>query len=475
MPTGYIETVNPATGEKIESYKLQSIEDVVRVARRARESFYSKWSKLPVSERGEYLRSLAKALRSKKTDYSKLMTYEMGKPIMQSEAEVEKCAWAAELYAEKAEGWLEDEFSKTDSKSSYVTYQPLGVILSIMPWNFPFWQAFRFAIPALAAGNTSILRHASICTGSGLAIQEAFEIAGFPEGVFTTVITDHSTVAQLIESDPVAGVSLTGSVEAGQRVGEVAAKSLKKCVLELGGSDPFIVLGDADIDAAAKTGAEARLLNSGQSCICAKRFIVEESVAGEFAEKFVSEFQRKKTGDPMDRSTDVGPLSSKQAVESIDLQVRDAIAKQCRVLIGGRARDGPGAFYEPTVLDRVGTSMKVLSEEVFGPVAPVLQVANEDEAIKIANDSEFGLGASLWTSDLEKAKKLAKRIESGMVFINSLVKSDPRMPFGGVKKSGIGRELSKFGLKEFVNVKSVNIYETQVARKMEEPRKIRSE
>src|SRR5487761_52703 len=475
MPSGSIETVNPATGEKLASYELQTIEDVVGVAKRAKQIFYSKWSNLSISERCDYLRSLAKALRSKKSDYAKLMTCEVGKPIVQSEGEVEKCAWAAEVYAEKAEGWLEDEFTKTDSKLSYVTYQPLGVILSIMPWNFPFWQAFRFAIPALAAGNTLILRHASICTGSGLAIQEAFEIAGFPGGAFTTVITDHATVTKLIESDPIAGVSLTGSVEAGQRVGEVAARSLKKCVLELGGSDPFIVLGDADVEAAAKTGAEARLVNSGQSCICAKRFIVEESIAEEFTEKFVSEFQKKKTGDPMDRSTDVGPLSSKQAVLSIDIQVKDAIAKQSRVLIGGRSRDGPGAFYEPTVLDRVGTSMKVLSEEVFGPVAPVLQVANADEAIKIANDSEFGLGASLWTSDLERAKKFARRIESGMVFVNALVKSDPRMPFGGVKKSGIGRELSKFGLKEFVNIKSVNIYETQTARKLEEPQKVLSE
>ncbi|HKW04410.1 MAG TPA: NAD-dependent succinate-semialdehyde dehydrogenase [Nitrososphaerales archaeon] len=471
--TRSIETVNPATGEKIASYELYNLEKVVGIAKQAKETFHSKWSKLPISEREEHLRSLSRALRSKKSDYAKLMTLEMGKPIVQSEAEVEKCAWAAGVYAENAEEWLQDEYAKTDSKHSYVTYEPLGVILSIMPWNFPFWQAFRFTIPALAAGNTSILRHASICTGSGLAIQEAFEIAGFPEGVFTTIVTDHETVSKLIESDPIVGVSLTGSVGAGQVIGEVAAKNLKKCVLELGGSDPFIVLSNADVDAAAKTAAEARLLNSGQSCICAKRFIVEESIAKEFTDKLVSEFKKKKTGDPMDRNIDVGPLSSTQAVATIDVQVRDAVSKQSRVLIGGKQREGLGAFYEPTVLDRVGPNMKVMSEEVFGPVAPVLGVRGEDEAIRIANDSEFGLGASLWTEDLDRAKNLAKRIESGMVFVNSLVKSDPRMPFGGIKKSGIGRELSKFGLKEFVNIKSINVYET--TQKKIEVQKIVSE
>jgi acyl-CoA reductase-like NAD-dependent aldehyde dehydrogenase len=463
MPERFIETVNPANGEKLASYKLQSTEEALGVAKRAKEA-YSKWSNLSIAEREQYLRSLAKALRSKKSVYANLMTSEMGKPITQSEAEVEKCAWAAEVYSENAEAWLQDEFAKTDSKLSYVTYQPLGVVLSIMPWNFPFWQAFRFAIPALAAGNTSLLRHASICTGSALAIQEAFEIAGFPEGVFTAIITDHATVAQLIESEPIAGVSLTGSVEAGQTVAQVAGNSLKKCVLELGGSDPYIVLADADIDAAAKVGVDARLVNSGQSCIASKRFIVVESVVKEFTEKFVAGFQKKKTGDPMDRATDVGPLSSKQAVTTLDSQVKDAISKQSRVLIGGKPRDGPGAYFEPTVLDKVGLNMKVLSEEVFGPVAPVLSVPSEDEAIRIANDSEFGLGASLWTNDFARAKVLARRIESGMVFVNALVKSDPRMPFGGVKKSGIGRELSKFGLKEFVNVKSVNLYDTPTSR-----------
>jgi succinate-semialdehyde dehydrogenase/glutarate-semialdehyde dehydrogenase len=308
------------------------------------------------------------------------------------------------------------------------------------------------------AGNVSILRHSNVCPGSALAIQGAFEEAGFPKGVFTTVITNHDVVADLIASDYISGVSLTGSVGAGQRVGELAGRYLKKFVLELGGSDPFIVLEDADLDKAAKLGVEARLLNSGQSCICAKRFIVAKRVVDEFTEKFVSEMAKKKVGDPMKKETDVGPLAYKDQVTTADGQVREAISKNARVLLGGKARAGRGTFYEPTVLDKVGPTMKVWSEEVFAPVAPILPVDSEEEAIKLANDSEFGLGASLWTDDLEKAKMFARRIESGMVFVNALVKSDPRMPFGGVKKSGIGRELSKYGLREFTNWKAVNVY-----------------
>ncbi len=382
----------------------------------------------------------------------------MGKPISQSEAEIEKCASTAEVYSQNSEKWLQDEIAETDAKRSYVTHEPLGTILSIMPWNFPFWQAFRFAIPALAAGNTSLLRHSNLCPGSALAIEESFKNAGLPEGVFSTIITEHETVTRLIESQWVNGVSLTGSVEAGSRVGEVAARNLKKFVLELGGSDPFIVLDDAEVKSAAEVGANARLLNSGQSCICAKRFIIAESIAKQFTEAFVREFERKKTGDPMDPKTDVGPLSSIKQVDSVDSQVKDSVSKGARPRIGGTRRPGPGAYYEPTILSNVDLKMKVMNEEVFGPVAPLYVVPNEDEAIRVANNSEFGLGASLWTTDPERAKRLVRRIESGMVFVNALVKSDPRMPFGGIKKSGVGRELSKYGLKEFVNVKSVNVY-----------------
>jgi len=452
-----IETINPATGERLASYDLFPFEKALSTASVARDAF-GRWRKLSIKERSDYLRKLASALRAKKSEYAKIMTLEMGKPISQSEAEIEKCAWSSEVFADNGEKWLADEYAVTDAKQSYVTFDPLGVILLVMPWNFPFWQALRVAIPTLLAGNVCVLRHSNVCPGSALAIEEAFQNAGFPNGVFNTVITDHATVGKLIESNLVSGVSLTGSTGAGQRIGEQAAANFKKFVLELGGSDPYIVLEDADIKQAAKVGAGARLQNSGQSCIASKRFIVVKQVANQFIEEFVSEFESKHTGDPLNPKTDVGPLVNVEAVSSLDGQVRDAISHGAKVRVGGKPRGGPGAFYEPTVMDNVNLSMKVMNEEVFGPVAPVYVVKDEAEAIRVANDSEFGLGASLWTSNLERARRIAKEIESGMVFVNALVKSDPRMPFGGIKKSGLGRELSKWGLREFVDVKSVNIY-----------------
>ncbi|MBI3023913.1 MAG: aldehyde dehydrogenase family protein, partial [Thaumarchaeota archaeon] len=320
-----METVNPATGEKIGRYKMHSRAEAIRRASKAASAFESKWKRLSVEERSEYLRSLAKALRNKKEEYSTIITREMGKPISQSMVEVEKCAWTAEVYAESGGAWFADELGKTDATLSFVTFQPLGVVLSIMPWNFPFWQAFRFAIPAILAGNTSILRHSNVCPASSLAIEESFQDAGFPKGVFGSVITDHEAVSGLIESEFIQGVSLTGSVKAGQEVGELAAKNLKKFVLELGGSDPFIVLDDADVGRAAKVGSDARLISSGQSCIAAKRFIVVKSVAKRFTEEFVSQMGAKKTGDPMDPKTDVGPLVNKQQVQILDKQVNDAV------------------------------------------------------------------------------------------------------------------------------------------------------
>ena len=385
------------------------------------------------------------------------MTIEMGKPILQAESEIEKCASGAEYYSENAEKWLQDEVVATDAKSSYVSYEPLGVVLSIMPWNFPFWQALRFAIPTLIAGNTSILRHSNVCPASALKIEEAFKLAGFPEGVFSTVITDHQAVEKLIESPYIAGVSLTGSTQAGQLIGELAARNFKKLVLELGGSDPFIVLDDANVEQAAQAGAIARLQNSGQSCICAKRFIVVRSASKEFIEKLVKEFENKKMGNPLEPDNYVGPLVNGDAVKTVESQVRDAVSKGANVEIGGSSRS-PGSFYEPTILDRIDKYMKVMTEEVFGPAAPVFVVENETEALRTANESEFGLGASVWTQNLNTAKRAARQIQSGMVFVNQVTKSDPRMPFGGIKKSGTGRELSRFGLHEFVNVKSINIY-----------------
>ena len=456
MSARTIQTTNPATGEKLATYEVFPNDRIVTTARNAA-NYFEKWSKLPILERADYFKKLGGVLRSKKSEYAKIMTLEMGKPISQAEAEVEKCAGGCDYYADNAAKWLEDEYAVTDAKASYVSYQPLGAILSVMPWNFPFWQALRFAIPTTIAGNTTILRHSNVCPGSALAIEQAFHEAGFPEAVFSTIITDHDAVKMLIESPYISGVSLTGSTEAGRSIGEQTASNFKKFVLELGGSDPFVVLEDADLDLAAQIGANARLQNSGQSCICAKRFIVVSSVFKEFNEKLTREFEKKKVGDPLDRDTYVGPLVNTQAVETIDSQVKDALSKGAEVEIGGSRRT-PGAFYEPTILENVDEKMKVMSEEVFGPVAPLYEVQNEEEALRIANDTEFGLGASVWTQDLQRAKRAISEIQSGMVFVNQLTKSDPRMPFGGVKKSGMGRELSKFGLREFVNVKSVNIY-----------------
>lgn len=449
-------TVNPATGEKSGRYRLLNLEEVNEKLRKANTAF-SLWKDVDISERASRFLKLASALRSRKKDFARLITEEMGKPINQSEAEIEKCAWTAEVYARKAEMWLADEEGNTDAQSSFVTFQPLGTILSIMPWNFPFWQVFRFAIPSLIAGNVTILRHSNQCPGCSLAIEDAFH-ASFPDGVFTSVFTNHQIVRDLIQSPLIRGVSFTGSVEAGKVIATMAAESLKKCVLELGGSDPFVVLEDADVFEAARIGADARLICSGQSCIAAKRFIVVEDVAKEFSGALVEEFKRKNLGDPMNPETDVGPLANDYQVSLLDEQVSDAISKGARPLTGGKKRPGNGAFYELTVLDNVALDMRVMKEEVFGPVAPIYVAKDEETALKVANDTDFGLGASLWTRDISRAKKLASRIESGVVFVNEFVKSDPRMPFGGIKNSGLGRELSKYGLKEFTNIKSINLY-----------------
>ena len=454
---GFIESVNPATGETIDSYRLESLELCDRKARKAEAAFQA-WSELPVGERCARIGRLARVLRAERSEFSRLITTEMGKTIIQSEAEVEKCATAAEVYETNTEKWLRDESAETDARKSFVAFQPLGVVLSIMPWNFPFWQVLRFAIPALAAGNVSLLKHSNVCPGSSIAIGQAFADAGFPEGVFQPVIAAHDVVPELISSRRVQAVSFTGSVEAGTKVAQMAAGNLKRCVLELGGSDPFIVLADANLKRAARVAAEARLICAGQSCIAAKRFIVERTVASEFRDLFVEEFRRKRVGDPMERSTDVGPLSSAHQVQLVDRQVKDSLRAGARAALGGGPKPGPGAFFEPTVLERATRHMAVVNQEVFGPVAPLLQVTDEVEAMAVANDSEFGLGASIWTEDTEKGERLARESESGMAFVNGMVKSDPRMPFGGIKKSGIGRELSSYGLREFVNVKSVFVY-----------------
>ena len=450
-------TFNPATEQAIDEYEIMPKDEVISVAKDANKSV-QEWKQLDISERAEYFRKLAKVLRDNKDEYARLMTTEMGKPIKQSISEVEKCAWTCEVYTDNAAKWLEEETVQADGKKHLVVFEPLGAILSIMPWNFPFWQAFRFGIPTLIAGNTSVLKHSNQVPQCALAIEDAYRKAGFPENVFRTIITGHEAVAELVKSDLIQGVSLTGSTIAGSKIAELAGRNLKKVVLELGGSDPFIVLNDADADFAAGNAVFGRTLNSGQSCIAAKRFIVMKHVAEEFSKKFAEYTEKLVVDEPMKMETDVGPLVNKDGLNLIESQVKDAIEKGARILTGGKKLERKGYFYKPTVLVNIKLDMKVAKEEVFGPVAPVIVVNNEKEAINVANDSEYGLGASVWTRDENKGLKIAKELEAGGVFINSIVKSDPRMPFGGVKKSGFGRELSKYGLREFVNIKGINIY-----------------
>jgi acyl-CoA reductase-like NAD-dependent aldehyde dehydrogenase len=452
-----VTTINPATEEVIKDYDHMSQKEVMAVLDDVHQAFLE-WKALSVQQRASYFIKLAGVLRKNKEPYAQLITQEMGKPITEARIEVEKCALTAEFYAEKGEQWLQEEVLEADGREHSVVYQPLGVIFSIMPWNFPFWQVFRFAIPTLFAGNASFLKHASNVTGSALAIEDAFKEAGFPTNVFRVVIADHDTVAGIVSSNLIAGVSLTGSTNAGKRIGALAGKNLKKVVLELGGSDPFIVLEDADLDKAAEQATIGRFLNCGQSCVAAKRFIVVETVVEGFVQRFVANVKGNVLGNPADETTHIGPLVNKEAVEQIENQVKDAVDKGATVLTGGKRPEGKGFFYEPTVLINTTPEMKVVKEEVFGPVAPIIVVADEEEAIKVANTTEFGLGGSVWTKDPERGKRIARQLECGCAFVNSFVKSDPRVPFGGIKESGIGRELSKYGLREFVNVKAINVY-----------------
>ncbi|MFQ5908234.1 MAG: NAD-dependent succinate-semialdehyde dehydrogenase [Thermoplasmata archaeon] len=452
------ETINPATGNVLRVYETMSRDAVFDIAQACHAAFL-KWRDLDVRERGPYLRRLADVLRKNTERYARLITSEMGKPITESRAEIEKCALAAEVFADRGPEWLRDESLEADGKMHVVSYEPLGVVLSVMPWNFPFWQALRFAIPTILAGNVSILKHSNTVPECALAIEEAFGEAGFPENTFRAVIADHATVEELVSSDVVQGVSLTGSTETGMKIGETAGKSLKKVVMELGGSDPFIVLDDANIDLAAKSAASARAQNTGQSCIAAKRFIVMEGVAGEFAQAFAGYMSQLVVGDPMEEETQVGPLVNAAAADDMQALVQDALDKGAKLVTGGKRVEGNGYFVEPTLLTGVGPDMRVVAEESFCPVAPIIVVKDEEEAISVANDSEFGLGGSVWTKDLEKGMRVARRIEAGTLFVNAITKSDPRMPFGGIKKSGLGRELSKFGIREFVNVKALNVYE----------------
>ena len=383
------------------------------------------------------------------------MVEEMGKPIGAAEAEVAKCAWACRHYAENGEALLAPRTVVTDASRSFVRFDPLGPVLAVMPWNFPFWQVFRFAAPALMAGNVGLLKHASNTTGCAFAIERIFAEAGLPDGTFQVLAIRSHTVERVIRDPRVRAVTLTGSEPAGRAVSAAASDEVKKSVLELGGSDPFVVLADADVEKAAEVGAQARMINSGQSCIAAKRFIVEEAVKDAFVEAFVARVADMKVGDPMKRETDIGPLARRDLVDDLQEQVKGSLAAGARAELGGERLDGPGFFHAPTVLVDVTPEQPAFIEETFGPVAAIVGAADEDDALRLADATPFGLGASLWTRDIEKAERLVPLVEAGAVFVNGLVKSDPRLPFGGVKRSGFGRELGEEGIREFVNVKSV--------------------
>src|SRR5881409_1378865 len=449
-----IQSINPATGEILESFKETSGQELDRILMGAHAAFLQ-WREVPFATRAQKMRAAARALRAHSETYARTMTLEMGKPIVQAEAEVDKCASTCEYYADHAEAFLAEQPRETDAARSYVRFDPLGPVLAVMPWNFPFWQVFRFAAPALMAGNAGVLKHASNVPRCALAIEAVFREAGFPRGLFSTVLVEAPAVAALIADPRIVAATLTGSDRAGSKVAEQAGRELKKTVLELGGSDPFIVLADADVATAARTAADARLVNSGQSCIAAKRFIVVEPVADQFIPRFVEELRARRVGDPLARDTQVGPQARVDLRDALHRQVEDSIRRGARRLLGGEISSGKGAFYPPTLLTDVSEGMPAFDEETFGPVAAVIRAKDEADAIRLANNSQFGLGASVWTQDRKRAERLAAQIESGVVFVNGIVKSDPRLPFGGIKRSGYGRELSEYGIREFVNIKTV--------------------
>ncbi len=449
-----IQSINPATDEIIQSFEPFSQAQINEALQHARDAFLQ-WRVTTFAERTQALHNVARNLRARKTELARIATLEMGKPITEAEAEVEKCAWNCDYYAENAEKFLADEHIATNATDSYVSFQPLGVVLALMPWNFPYWQVFRFAAPAFMAGNTCVLKHASNVSLTALEIERIFHDSGLPKGAFRTVLVPGAETGQLIADPRIAAVTLTGSEPAGVAVAEASGHALKKHVLELGGSDAFIVLEDADLDAAAQTAVTARFQNTGQSCIAAKRFIVVESVADAFEQKFAAAAAKLRVGSPLEHSTQVGAMARKDLRDTLDKQVQDTVKMGAHVLLGGKAIAGKGNFYQPTIVTNVTPDMPLFREETFGPAAAVIRAKDADHAIKLANDSIFGLGGNLWTGNIERGRKLARRIESGAVFINGMTTSDPRLPFGGVKHSGYGRELSSFGIREFVNIQTV--------------------
>jgi acyl-CoA reductase-like NAD-dependent aldehyde dehydrogenase len=449
-----ITSLNPATGEILRTFEPHTAGQVNEALDQAQAAF-SLWRARSFTERAVPMRRLASVLRERAEGYARLMTLEMGKPIGEARAEIEKCAWSCEFYAENAARFLADEEVKTNARKSYVAYDPLGIVLAVMPWNYPFWQVIRFAAPALMAGNAAVLKHASNVPQSALAIEEAIRDAGFPEGLFRTLLLAGSAIEPVIADERIRAVTLTGSSSTGAQIAQAAGRALKKCVLELGGSDPSIVLGDADVAAAATTGVRARNQNAGQSCIAAKRFLVAREIAPDFERRFVVGVEALRIGDPLDPRTQVGPLARADLRENLERQVKESVRMGARVAAGGTRWGERGAFYAPTVLVDVTPEMPVFAEETFGPVAALVSVRDAEEAVALANSSEYGLGASLWTRDVARAEALARRIDSGQVFVNGMVASDPRLPFGGTKHSGYGRELSSFGIREFTNIKTI--------------------
>ena len=459
MNEAKIKTINPATEEVLNEYKILSKEQINDKVKKAKNVFQD-WRK-DASKRADLLHDFATQLRKDKENLARSVTNEMGKAIKEARSEVEKCAWAIEYYADNGQIFSTDEIVNTDARKTVIRFQPIGIIGSIMPWNFPYWQALRFAAPSLMMGNTIVLKPASATMQCGIEIEKTFNRVGVPDGVFQTLVGDSTIAESLIDSD-INAVTFTGSVPVGAKVAQRATSQLKKTVLELGGSDPFIVCEDADIEKASDGAIKGRFINCGQSCIASKRFIVVKDVANEFIEKFVQKTEKLRVGDPLSDDTDIGPLVNASGLKNIDSQVKESVKEGAELLTGGEQRGKKGYFYRPTVLKNVNTNMQIAQEEVFGPVAPIIIVEDEVEAIELANDSEYGLGASIWTQDLDKAERLSNSVESGMVSVNNIVASDPRVPFGGVKKSGFGRELSRYGMLEFVNIKSVRFYDQLV-------------
>tara|TARA_R110000744_G_scaffold158546_1_gene274504 strand:+ start:264 stop:1625 length:1362 start_codon:yes stop_codon:yes gene_type:complete len=449
----YVESVNPYDGKSLEKYKIFSDDDIDKVLAKT-EQVFQNWKNESVEHRAGLLKKLAKALLKNKKAYAQLMSKEMGKPINQGISEIEKCTWACDFYAKNAVRFLADDLIDTEADESFISYDPIGCVLAIMPWNFPFWQVIRFAAPTLTAGNTVILKHASNVTGCAMALQELFLSAGYPEGSFQTIIADHQKLESIIGNSIVQGVTLTGSEKAGRAIAAQAGKHLKKCVLELGGNNACIVWEDADLDKYMDTMVMARMQNTGQSCIAAKRFIVVEAIYEEFLRKFAKRVQSLKFGDPLDKHTDIGVMAREDLAKTLEEQVKDSLDKGAQVKIGNK-RDG--AYYEPTVLTGVLPGMPAFDEELFGPVAAVVKAKDRKEAVVMAANSKFGLGSMLFTEDIKSARKIIGDIPDGAFFINEMVKSDPRLPFGGTKASGFGRELSMEGILEFVNKKTVYI------------------